>query len=95
MDYPTFANNVQKTHSIQKLDLIYNYADSRCWTALIDRGVSNILVTYHVNKYELGTQYFDIFYGDSVLSDVEIDEIYDTLELITTGREVPTFTFEF
>jgi hypothetical protein len=95
MDYPTFANNIQKTHTIQKLGLIYNYTDTRCWTALIDRGVSNVLVTYHVNKYELGTQYFDIFYSGNVLSDIETDEIYDTLDMILDGQTVPAFRVEF
>ncbi len=69
MDYPTFNNNISKTpNKITKLDLSYNHSDGRCWTALINPESQNIVVTYVVNRYEIGHQCFDIQSSNAALS---------------------------
>lgn len=89
MDYNTFVNNIQKSSfTVRKLDFAFNQADTRCWSVLLNPDTNRIIVTYNVNRYELGTQYFDIFYSEGILEDVEVEDIYDTLEVI--NNKYPT-----
>jgi hypothetical protein len=85
MDYNTFAGRLKNTNlTVTRQNISYNQADTRCWTAIVNKGTDNIIVTYNVNRYEQGTQYFDIVSSSKILTDVEPDEILDTIELIVS-----------
>jgi hypothetical protein len=89
MDYTTFSNNIAKTpNQIEKLELSYNHSDGRCWTAIINPKTQNILVTYIVNRYEIGYQGFDIMTTDVILSDIAVEDIYDVLETLTLTNPI-------
>ena len=84
MDYNIFTNNIQKSgFKVHKLDISYNLGDTRCWSVLLNPETDNIVITYNINRYELGTQLFDILSAKSILTDVEVEDIYDTLELLS------------
>lgn len=83
MDYNTFAGKVKSSDcSVTKLDLVYNQADCRCWSALINQGKDNIVVTHVINRFDYGSQLFDIFTPNKVLTDVETEDVFDTIELL-------------
>jgi len=91
LDYPTFAGKIEQFEcEIYKLDVIYNHADHRCWTAIINPKKDNIIVTYGINKYGPGTRYFDILASEKTMIDVYQDDVYSIIEsmlgkgLITT-----------
>lgn len=51
MDYNTFAGKVRNSDcSVLKLDIVYNHTDCRCWSAIVNQGKENIIVTYNVNR---------------------------------------------
>jgi len=81
MDYNTFAGKVRNSEcSVSKLDLVYNHTDCRCWSAIVNQGKDNIIVTYSVNRSELGSQSFDILSSNKILTDVEPEDICDVIE---------------
>ena len=83
MDYNTFAGKVRNADCfVTKLDLAYNQSDCRCWTAIINQGKENIVVTYSVNRSELGSQAFDVFSSTKILTDVEPEDVCDVVELM-------------
>lgn len=83
VDYGVFAENIKKYHlTCSKLDIAYNVSDSRCWTALVNPEAENLLVTFHVNKYNLGDRYFDILSSTKSVSDIFVEDIYDSIDLI-------------
>lgn len=89
MDYPTFFNNIKKTpNSINKLDLSYNHGDCRCWSAVINPESQNVIVTYVINRYEIGFQCFDILASGHILTDVPVEDIYDVIDVVTHNRPV-------
>lgn len=85
MDYNTFAGKVRSAEcSVAKLDLVYNHTDCRCWSAIVNQGRDNIIVTYNVNRSELGSQAFDIFSSTKILTDVEPEDVCDVVEYMLT-----------
>ena len=89
IDYADFSKNLAKNEtSTFKLDIYYNKADSRCWTALVNQGVDNIIVTYHTNKEFLGDSSFDILSSDRIFSGVDPEHIYDILDELLTPNLV-------
>ena len=94
MDYSTFAGNLKKTNaSVAKLDLAYNHTDCRCWSAVVNQGAENIIVTHSVNRGEHGAQNFDVFTSTRIITDVEPDDIFDTIDMIV-NRSSKTATPE-
>jgi hypothetical protein len=92
MDYNTFAGKVRSAEcSVSKLDLVYNHTDCRCWSAIVNQGKENIIVTYNVNRSELGSQAFDIFSSTKILTDVEPEDVCDVIEYMVNK---PMFTKE-
>lgn len=95
MDYNTFAGNVKKSHyTVLKLDTAYNHADCRCWTALINQGRDNIIVTHSVNKTDIGTQTSDIFSSQRIMTDVENEDLFDVIDLFVSKENLPVETEE-
>jgi hypothetical protein len=85
MDYNNFAGRLKNTNlTVQRMNISYPQIDTRCWTAIINKGTDNIFVTYNVNRNDIGTQYFDILSSDKTLANVEYEDIFDTIDLITT-----------
>lgn len=85
MDYNNFAGRLKNTNlTVQRLNISYPEIDTRCWTAIINKSTDNIFVTYNRNRYDLGTNLFDIVSSDKTLTDVEVEDIFDTIEQITT-----------
>lgn len=83
VDFPSFSGKLRKQECVvQKLDLSFNQADTRCWSALINPGSDNIIVTFNVNRYNVGNKYFDIMSSERIISDVYVDDIYETLEML-------------
>lgn len=62
MNFDEFKRQLEENceATSEKLNIIYNESDTRCWTAIVEPGNSNIFVTYHTNKGELGNRGFDI-----------------------------------
>ena len=80
IDYPTFESNIKAFGATSaKLDVIYNHSDHRCWSAVVDPGKSNIIVTFTLNKGDHGTYYFDIITQDRTSMDIYVDDIYDII----------------
>jgi hypothetical protein len=95
MDYNTFAGKIKSADcSVSKLDIVYNYTDCRCWSAIVNQGSDNIVVTYNVNRSELGSQAFDIFSSTRILTDVEPEDIYSTIEYIRSKPNISIVTSE-
>lgn len=87
MDYNTFAGTVKKSDcTVTKLDIGYNQIDCRCWSALINQGTDNIIVTHSVNRSEYGTQCFDIFTSTKIITDVEAEDISETVDLLISKQ---------
>ena len=85
IDFVTFANNLAKFETkIFKMDIFYPKGDSRTWTALLNQGTDNVLVTYHINKNFHGDHTFDIVASDSTFVDVDPEYVYDTLDGVLT-----------
>ena len=85
MDYNSFAGKIRNSDcSVTKLDLVYNHTDCRCWSALVNQGKENIIVTYSVNRSEFGSQVFDILSSNKILTDIEPEDIFDVIELTLT-----------
>lgn len=83
IDYQTFASRMKSNgHTVHKMDISYPISDTRCWTAQINQGKDNILITLNVNRYQIGNQYFDILADSKNITDVYIDDIYDTVNLL-------------
>ena len=83
MDYNNFSGRLKNTnYTVTRQNISYNQLDTRCWTAIINQGTDNIFVTYNVNRYDIGTQYFDIISSNRILTDVEVDDVFDTIEYI-------------
>lgn len=68
--------------SSEKLNVIYNESDTRCWTAIVRSGKDNIFVTYHVNKEEYGNRGFDILAGRQMKFMVPSSEVFGELNQI-------------
>jgi hypothetical protein len=83
MDYNTFVGKLKKYNcSVVKSDILYNQTDCRCWTAIINQKTDNIIVTYNINRSDLGSQHFDIISSNKISTDVEIDEVYDFIDVL-------------
>ena len=88
MEYSTFTGNLKKSNcSVTKLETIYNQADCRCWSAIINQGSDNVIVTHSVNRYSQGTQLFDVFASSKIVADVEPEDVFDTIDLLVTKTE--------
>lgn len=95
MEYTKFADNIKKLDcTVSKLDISYNQADSRCWSAIINGLSDNIIVTHHINKHDYGTQLFDIFSSKKIMTDVETEDLYDTIDLLIKRQETTETTEE-
>jgi hypothetical protein len=89
IDYNTFESNVKNLGlTITKLDVNYNFADCRCWSAIINPSSDNILVTFVVNREKYGTYFFDILTHDRTSTNVYVDDIYDILETLTGQTQI-------
>ena len=85
VDYSTFTQNLAKFASQTfKMDIYYSKADSRCWSALINQGNDNVIVTYHINKEHYGDHSFDILSSSRAYIGIEPEYIYDILDEILT-----------
>jgi hypothetical protein len=62
------------------MDIYYTRGDSRCWTAILNQGKDNILVTYHYNKDYLGHQCIDILSSERSMIGIEPEYVYDIIE---------------
>ncbi len=81
LDYQAFINGLGKLNiSVSKLDIGYNRADSRCWTAVINPGKDNVLVTFHANKRHLGDQTFDVISSEKIYTDLDPEFVYDVID---------------
>jgi hypothetical protein len=84
MEYHSFAGKVKNANcSVTKLDLVYNQADCRCWSAIVNQGNENIIVTFNVNRSELGSKEFDILSSNRILTDVDPEDVCDIIEYMT------------
>lgn len=90
MTYPTFAVKIQELgYSAHKLSIVYPIADPRCWTALINPGNENLLVTYFINRDDLEHSSFDIMTSNDMdresYSDIPEDDILSFIDNIISG----------
>ena len=83
IDYGVFQGKIEKYEcKCEKIDIFYSKADSRCWTAIINPTKECIFVTYHINKNEYGDSLFDIVASTRSMTDVDNEDIYQTIELL-------------
>jgi hypothetical protein len=93
MEYKSFAETVIKYDCVvTKLEISYIHADPRCWSALVNQGSDNILVTHNINRSSHGEQLFDVFSSTKILTDIEPYDVYDVIELMI--KRTPTETKE-
>lgn len=96
IDYNTFESHVKNLDAnCFKLDINYNMADHRCWSAVVNPGQENIIVTFTMNKDRYGTYFFDIITQDRTSMDVYAVDIYDILgDLLHKNPVAAEFNFE-
>jgi hypothetical protein len=83
IEFPIFQGRVEKYNcKCEKLEIYYNKADTRYWTAILNKGKDNIFITHCVNKSELGDNCFDIVCSGKVTLNVEPEDIYETVETL-------------
>ncbi len=83
ISYEVFQAQIGKfNYKSTKLDVVFNTSDHRCWAALISPEKENIFVVHSVNKYDLGDSYFDIITQDKLITDVDLEDIYDELGVL-------------
>ena len=93
MDYNSFAGKLKKTNcTVTKIELSYNQGDHRCWSSLINKDTDNIIVTHSINRYDFGTECFDVQSSSKFLMDVETDDIYDTIDLLLSKSFISSET---
>jgi hypothetical protein len=56
---------------------------------VINPDTQNIIVTYVINRTELGDQGFDILSSKHIITDVPLGDIYDVIDDLTS-RNFPT-----
>ena len=78
MKYEDFSDRLKSDCGItsEKLDIVYNESDSRCWTALIGKESTNIFVTFHVNRGDLRIKNFDILGNRKQMVEVPTSEVF-------------------
>ena len=78
---------------VEKLDIMYNESDSRCWTAVVNTVVDaepqndNILVTLHVNKERFPSQCFDVHGYKRTVESVHFEDVYDLVQNFMQTKE--------
>lgn len=86
--YEDFVRNLANVNAKPfKLDIYYNRGDSRCWSALLNQGTDNVIVTYQINKDYLGHQCIDILSSDRTMVGIEPEYVYDILDEILTSTD--------
>lgn len=82
MKFELFAKIIDEKLGLKtkRLDVSYNEADPRCWTAIIGKDATNIIVTYHVNKTEYGERGFDVLHAKNPIINVSESDILTTLK---------------
>lgn len=94
IDYQAFSSILKDNGcTVSKLDIIYNISDHRSWTAVVNSGTDNIIVTYTINKNGIGNRYFDVITDKKVLTDIYVEDIYQVIEKLT-GAGINTTYFE-
>lgn len=84
MKYDEFGTILEESTGItsERLSINYNEGDTRCWSAIVDKGNSNLIITYHVNKTDFRHKCFDLLGHRKQLIEVSEDEIYDKIKTI-------------
>lgn len=84
MKYGDFTKKLKNDCGLQceRLDISYNDSDSRCWTAVIGKGDSNVFVTLHLNHGALGVKDFDIIANRKNRFGISESEIFENLSEI-------------
>lgn len=83
IDYGIFQGKIEKYEcKCEKLNIFYNKADIRCWTAIINPTTDCIFVTYHINKNEYGDSGFDIISSGKSVFNIDSEIIYQTIEIM-------------
>ena len=86
MKYDDFNEQLKKECGVgsEKLDVVYNEGDSRCWTALISRNSDNILITFHVNREFLGDKNYDVLANRKTFFNVSSLDIWEIIASLVT-----------
>ena len=81
MKYDDFKRELKNKCGVHstKLDILYNEADSRCWSAVIGKDSENLMVTFHINRGDLGNKNFDLLGSNKQLIEVPEWNIYSTI----------------
>jgi hypothetical protein len=94
IDYNTFASKLRSEDlTVQKLDVSYSMADTRCWTALINPETHNLIVTFVVNRHQIGNHYFDILSSKRILTDIYTNDIYEAIDALLDKQTTTTTYF--
>ena len=91
MDFLTFQQKVGKYEiQSQLLDIMYKHSDPRAWSAVVNPGTHNIVVTYFINRKDLGERNFDIISSRRNFYEVDTDDVFQTLDLIVNHDDKNT-----
>lgn len=87
MKFNEFKKVVSNNHFLEcvRLPIIYHESDSRCWTAIVDPGNLNIMVTYHVNKGNIGSSGFDMISSYKKSTLIPESELMDEIATLTAN----------
>ena len=73
-------------HSVTRMNLTFNKADSRVWGINVSSGERNILVFYYKNREELNDHGFDVIERKKYLN-LKPYELYEAVDqIVSTGR---------
>lgn len=88
VDFNVFQGKIEKYEcKCQKMDMYFNKTDARCWAAVINPNKENIFVIHQVNKYEMGDASFDVLSSEKITTDIDPEDIYQTVELLLNDRQ--------
>ena len=84
LDFASFKSKVGKYEvDVVKLDLAYRLHDPRSWTAIINPGKENLIVTYFINRSDYRDRSFDVLSSGRNILDIDPEDVYQTIELLT------------
>lgn len=73
----------------EKVGVIYNESDHRCWTALIGKDTTNVLVTFHVNRGDRGVKNFDILGDRRQIVEVHTSDVFELISELVPKEDIP------
>lgn len=62
-----------------KLEMMFNEADSRLWTAVINPSSLSLIVVFHVNKEDYRHRSYDLHTPNRIITDLNLNNLFDKI----------------